>query len=173
MALDIVVQSLLAVELFAGLKPLQVAEFARRSDRIVYKPGQSIITEGTAGDAAVLIVKGEAVRIFGPALSEPAELVPQGAMVGEMCMLVEAVHTSTVVARTMTRAIRLTRAAVLEQIKSDPMLADYLSRNLARRLQAMAGQLRELDATLARFDVPDSTPASDSAPAYVPALSMN
>ena len=47
------------------------------------------------------------------------------------------------------------------------------ARNLARRLQAMAGQLRELDATLARFDVPDSTPASDSAPAHVPALSMN
>lgn len=154
MALDIVVQSLLKVELFAGLKPLQLAELARRSDRIVYQPGQSIITEGLTGDGAVLIVKGEAVRIAGPALSLPAEPVPQGSMIGEMAMLVECQHTSTIVARSITRAIRLTRASVLDQIKSDPALADHLSRNLARRLHGMAGELRRLDQTLARLDQP-------------------
>lgn len=154
MALDIVVQSLRRVELFAGLKPLQLAELARRSDRIVYQAGQSIITEGVAADAAVLIVKGEAVRTSGPALLKPADLVPEGALLAEMGMLIETAHTSTVVAKSVVRAIRLTRAAVLDQIKTDTTIADHLSRNLARRLNAMAGTLRSIDKTLARFDQP-------------------
>ena len=152
MALDIVVQSLLKVELFAGLRPLQVAELARRSDRIVYKPGDMIIAEGAMGDAAILIVQGDAVRIAGPALEQPAEPVAAGSLVGEMAMLIEARHSSTIIARGMTRAIRLTRSAVLEQIAADPALADHLSRKLARRLHAMADQLREIDDNLAAID---------------------
>jgi CRP-like cAMP-binding protein len=152
MALDIVVKSLLRVELFAGLRPLQLAELARRSDRIVYKPGDTIIAEGVIGDAAILIVQGDAVRVSGPALQNPAEAVPEGSLVGEMAMLIEAAHSSTVVARSMTRAIRLTRTAVLEQIKSDPGIADHLSRKLARRLHDVADQLREIDDSLSAFD---------------------
>ncbi len=154
MALDVVVQSLLRVELFAGLKPLQVAELARRSDRIVYKPGDMIITEGAIGDAAVLIIKGDAIRISGPCLAEPSEAIADGSLLGEMAMLIETAHTSTVVARAMTRAIRITRDAVLNQIASDHSLADHLSHKLARRLDAMSRQLREIDDTFAMIDEP-------------------
>ena len=154
MALDIVVQSLLRVELFAGLKPLQVAELARRSDRIVYKPGDMIITEGAAGDAAVLIIKGDAIRISGPSMMVPSEPVADGSLLGEMAMLIETTHTSTVVARAMTRAIRITRDAVLDQIAGDRTLADHLSHKLARRLDAMSRQLREIDETFALMDEP-------------------
>jgi CRP/FNR family transcriptional regulator, cyclic AMP receptor protein len=152
MALDMVVQCLLRVDLVAGLKPLQVAELARRSDRIVYKPGDTIIAEGAKGDAAVLIVKGDAVRISGPGLSDPAEPVADGSVLGEICMLIEAEHSSTVVARGMTRAIRITRDAVLEQIAADPGIADYLSHKLAGRLGVVAQQLREIDDLLAGAD---------------------
>lgn len=154
MALDIVVQSLRRVELFAGLKPLQLAELARRSDRIVYQAGQSIITEGAPADAAVLIVRGEAVRTSGPALSRSIERVPEGALLAEIAMLIETTHTSTVVAKSVVRAIRLTRAALLDQIKAEPAIADRLSGNLARRLENMAGTLRKIDETLARFEQP-------------------
>jgi CRP/FNR family transcriptional regulator, cyclic AMP receptor protein len=153
-AIDIVVQSLLRVELFAGLKPLQVAELARRSDRIVYKPGDMIITEGAAGDAAVLIIKGDAARISGPSMMELAEPIPDGSLLGEMAMLIETTHSSTVIARAMTRAIRITRDGVLEQIASDNSLADHLSQKLARRLDAMSRQLRAIDETFALLDEP-------------------
>jgi len=158
MALDIVVQSLRKVELFAGLKPLQLAELARCSDRIVYRPGQSIITEGASADAAILLVKGDAVRTSGPALSAPSEPVVEGALLCEVAMLIETEYTSTVVAASMVRAIRLTRASVLGQIKAEPALADLLSRNLARRLNDMAGHLRRLDDTLMRLDQPFDIP---------------
>lgn len=154
MALDIVVQSLLRVELFAGLKPLQVAELARRSDRIVYKPGDQIITEGAIGDAAILIIKGDAIRIAGPSMTIAAEPIADGSLLAEMAMLIETGHTSTVVARAMTRAIRITRDAVCDQIAADTSLADHLSHKLALRLDAMSRQLREIDDTFALMDAP-------------------
>lgn len=147
MALDIVVQSLQRVELFTGLRPLQVSEIARQADRIVYRPGQSIITEGEPGDAAVLIVSGDAVRL-SHAHGAPAEAVPDGSLVGELAMLIETVHTSTVVARGMTRAIRITRAGLLDQMEEDPAVALVLSSNLARRLDGVAEELRAIDIAL-------------------------
>lgn len=150
MALDIVVQSLQRVELFTGLKPRQVAEIARQADRIVYRPGQPIITEGEPGDAAVLLVKGDAVRFFGATPQTPGEAVPDGALVGELAMLIETVHTSTVVARNMTRAIRITREGLRELMDEDPVVALILSNNLARRLTDVAQELRTIDAALSR-----------------------
>jgi CRP-like cAMP-binding protein len=164
MALDVVVQSLLRVELFVGLKPRQVAELARRSDRLLYRPGQPLITEGQAGDAAVLIIAGDAVRIEGPGLANSeVEMIPEGSLVGELAMLVETVHTSTIIARGPIRAIRITREAVHAQIAEDPEMALQLSTNLARRLHGVADQLRRIDALLA--DIEQSTEADGLPPA--------
>ncbi len=147
MALDIVVQSLLKVALFRGLKPLQVAEVARQADRIVYRPGQSIITEGEPGDAAILLVQGDAVRVGVP--STPGEAVLDGALIGELAMLVETVHGCTVVSRGTTRAIRIRRAALREQMDQDPAVAVILSNNLVQRLTAVARDLARIDQMLA------------------------
>ena len=152
MAIDMVVQSLLRVELFSGLKPLQLAELARRSDRIVYKPGDAIITEGAAGDAAVLIVSGDAVRVAGPVHIETVEPIVPGSLLGEMAMIIDTTYSSTVVARSLTRAIRITREAVLEQIAADSSLASHLSTKLAHRLQVVSAQLREIDDTFTLID---------------------
>ncbi len=152
MAIDMVVQSLLRVDLFRGLKPLQLAELARRSDRIVYKAGDAIISEGAAGDAAVLIVSGDAVRTSGPLHTADVEPVPDGSLLGEMAMLIETDYTSTVIARSMTRAVRITRQAVLTQITADASLADHLSQKLVSRLHAVSLQLQEIDDAFARTD---------------------
>lgn len=148
MALDIVVQTMRKVELFGRLSPLQLTELIRRSDRIVYQPGDIIMREGDEADAAVLIIKGDVVRTAGPWLSTPAEPVPVGSLLAEMAMLVPTQHSSTVVAQSSVRAIRLTRVGVLEQVKADPKLADQLSVTLSARLKAVAAQLREIDVAL-------------------------
>jgi CRP-like cAMP-binding protein len=148
MALDILVQTMRKVELFGRLSPLQLTELIRRSDRIVYQPGDIIMREGDEAGAAVLIIKGDVVRTAGPWLSTPAEPVPVGSLLAEMAMLVPTQHTSTVVAQSAVRAIRLTRVGVLEQVKADPKLADQLSVTLSARLKAVAAQLREIDVAL-------------------------
>jgi CRP-like cAMP-binding protein len=149
MAIDTFVQPLLKLEIFQGLKPLQITEIARRAYRVVYKPGDVILTENEEGEAAIVIVSGEAVRIAGPGLQEPAENVPAGSLLGEMAMLVETRHSSTIVARTTVRALRITRDEVLAQMAEDTDLADHFVQRITARLSAVLDTLRSIDTIIA------------------------
>lgn len=151
MAIDALVQPLLRVELFRGLKPLQITEISRRAFRTVYKPGETIIEADKAGDAAVLIVSGDAVRVAGPGVGA-AEALPEGTLLGEMAMLIETEHTSTVVARTAVRALRITRSEMHEQMAEDQALADHFIARIADRLHVIAEELRQIDAAMGASD---------------------
>jgi CRP-like cAMP-binding protein len=151
MAIDALVRPFLRVPLFEGLRPLQITEIARRADRIVYRPGEVIIKEHQEGDAAVLIISGDAVRVAGP-VSGPAEPVPVGALVGEMAMLIETEHTSTVVARGTVRALRISRDELHAQMREDSSLADHFVRRISGRLSKISQELRRIDQTLAGGD---------------------
>ncbi len=149
MAIDALVRPLLGVELFQGLRPLQITEIARRADRIVYKPGDVILKQDAQGDAAVLLVSGEAIRLAGPFDIDPNdEALPVGSLLGEMAMLIETEHSSTIIARTAVRALRITRIALLEQMSDDQSLADHLVQRIASRLTAIAVTLRNIDQRL-------------------------
>ena len=150
MAIDLLTKPLLSVELFKGLKPLQITEIARRAERIVYRPGDKIIEEGTSGEAAILIVSGDALRVSGPGLSGGAERLPTGALLGEMAMLIETEHTSTVVAKTSVRALRITRSDLHAQMAGDADLIEHFVKRISARLSKLADQLRGVEATLAR-----------------------
>ncbi len=149
MAIDALVKPMLRVALFQGLKPLQITEITRLADRIVYRPGAEIIREYEQGDAAILIVSGEAVRVRGPELKSPAEPIPEGALIGEMAMLIETAHTSTVVARTTVRALRITREAIRAQMSEDPSLAHHFVDRISERLRSLAAELRLTDQIIA------------------------
>lgn len=151
MAIDALVVPLLNVPLFQGLKPLQLSEIARRADRIVYKPGDVIVTANADADAAVLLVSGEAVRTEGPGLDGGEEAVPAGALIAEMTMLIETACQSTVVARTAVRALRITRAEMLAHMEADPSLADHFIEKISGRLSRFVEGLKEIDRSLARM----------------------
>mgnify|MGYP001306871819 FL=1 len=171
MAIDALVLPLLNVPLFQGLKPLQLTEIARRADRIVYKPGDVIVTAHAEPDAAVLVVSGEAVRTEGPGLADGGkEDIPAGALISEMTMLIETECTSTVVARTSVRALRITRAEMLAHMTDDPTLAEHFIDKISGRLSAFVEGLREIDRSLAGVGGPADDDAADSkdAPASQP-----
>jgi CRP-like cAMP-binding protein len=160
MPIDARVLPFLRVPLFEGLKPLQITEIARRAARIIYRPGDVIIKERSEGDAAVLIVAGEAVRVSGPEMSEPAELVPVGALLGEMAMLVETEHSSTVVARTTVRAIKISRAEIHAQMAGDPGLADHFQNKISGRLSRLVVELRRINELIAEPSRPAQSGSS-------------
>src|SRR5690606_31430937 len=64
MSISVLARQLMSQEIFRGLSPLQLTEIVRQADRIVYSPGDTIVEAGTASDAAVLIVTGDAVRFL-------------------------------------------------------------------------------------------------------------
>lgn len=165
MAIDALVLPLLNVPLFQGLKPLQLTEIARRADRIVYKPGDVIVSAHAGSDAAVLVVSGEAVRTDGPGLMNGEEPVPAGALISEMTMLIETECSSTIVAKTPVRALRITRAEMLAHMALDPSLADHFIDKISGRLSSFVENLREIDQGLAR-----STEASGVPPVAAAAM---
>lgn len=173
MATDALVLPLLNVPLFQGLKPLQLSEIARRADRIVYKPGDVIVAAHDEADAAVLLVSGEAVRTEGPGLEAGGnEAIPAGALIAEMTMLIETECTSTVVARTPVRALRITRSEMLALMTADPTLAEHFIDKISGRLSMFVEELREIDGWLAEFGGPVASEATrKDAPVTTPSAS--
>ncbi len=148
MAIDVLVRPLLPLPIFKGLKPLQITEIARRAERIIYRPGSVIIEEDAIGDAAVLIVSGDAVKVSGFDYSGVPEPIPAGSLVGEMAMLVESMHSSTVVARGTVKALRLQRSEMHAQMELDPSLADHFLTCITGRLKSLSDDLRQADQSL-------------------------
>lgn len=149
MSIEALLPSLQNVACFQGLDRSQLREIARRAERVVYKPGDFIIEEGQIGEAAILIVSGQAVRVNGPDLNQRTETVPPGSFIGEMAMLVEVEHDSTVIARNPMRALRFLRGEFLEHMTADTSLIAHFMGVMAERLNAMAAELRSVDAVLA------------------------
>jgi CRP-like cAMP-binding protein len=169
MAIDALVKPFLLLPLFQGLKPLQLTEIVRRADRIIYRPGDIIIEEDQPGEAAIIIVSGDAVRLAAGDGGDAAEPIAEGSMLGELAMLVETIHSATIVARGTVKALRLTRAEMHELMAEDPQLAGHLTQKISARLHTLAQELREVDrvlADMAAFDPIARPPASS---AFAPA----
>jgi CRP/FNR family transcriptional regulator, cyclic AMP receptor protein len=150
MPLDLFAGHLAVLPLFRGLSPLQIAAIARRAERVAYSPGAVMIEENAVAYAAVLIITGNAARVSGPELAARSEPIAAGSLLGEAAMLIETTYGSTVVARTAVRAVHITRDAMEEQMLQDPLMADRLVQNLAKRLTAFADELRRIDALLGK-----------------------
>jgi CRP/FNR family transcriptional regulator, cyclic AMP receptor protein len=148
MAIDKLVAPLLRVPLFAGLKPFHITEIARRAERIAFRKDGTITQAGNIGDGAYLIVSGEALRMPTIGAQAAPEVIEPGSLIGELAMLVDHVYRVTVVAQGRVNCLKITRAALYEQMEQDPDLADYFSAVLTSRLQSVAAEMRRIDELL-------------------------
>ncbi len=149
MAIDRLVAPLLRVPLFAGLRPLQLTEIARQAERMKFRRGDFITRAGEAGDGAYLIVSGPAERVVHAGFAGAVEPIEPGSIVGEMAMLVEHEYRATVVARDRVLCLKITRAALHEQMREDAVLARHFERRIRERLSRVADDLRRIDGILA------------------------
>jgi CRP-like cAMP-binding protein len=145
---DALVTHFLNVEMFRGLKPLQITEIARRAERVVFRAGQPLIEHGHAGDAALLVVSEGAVRTRGPDDQPCTEPIEPGSLIGEMTMLINTEHTSTVMAQGSVRAFRITRDSLASQMEQDAALAEHFVEKIAGRLQRLATELKRIESSL-------------------------
>ena len=149
MAIDQVLASLLRVPVFSGLKPLQITEIGRRAQRCAFGRGETIIEVGEPGDAAYLVLSGEAALKTGSSRWAPIEPVEPGSLLGELAMFVDHVYAATVVAQGWVDCLKLERSALHTQMREDPDLADRLAQVIRDRLTRTASQLQEIDELLA------------------------
>ena len=148
MSFDAFSTKLADLEIFRGLQPAQLTAIARSAERMVFRPGQSIIASDEAGDGAYVLMGGEASMLAGEA--GPGEAaVAAGTLLGEMAMLIEHDYRVTVVARGSVKALKITRAALHQLMLRDPTLAEHFVARISSRLSRVAVQLRRIDETLA------------------------
>jgi putative ABC transport system ATP-binding protein len=149
MAIDQVLASLLRVPVFSGLKASQVTEIGRRAQRCAFGCGETIIAAGEPGDAAYLVLSGEAGLRTAPGRWARLQPVEPGSLLGELAMFVEHAYNSTVVAQGWVDCLKLERSALHAQMREDPDLAHRLARVIRDRITRVASELQEIDELLA------------------------
>ena len=124
--------------LFAGLKPAECAALEQHMQRCDFVPQTVIVREGSAGEAAFLILSGKvAVRRKDPDSGAEfvlSELGP-GQMFGEMALLTQKPRTASVVAIESTSCAKLGRADFERVMHDFPAVALGLAASFAERLE--------------------------------------
>lgn len=152
MKLEDEVDLLRRIPLFAKIEPSRLKLLAFTSDRVTYEPGQDMFHQGDIGDAAYLILTGEAdIVVDAPTGPVTVASVGKNALVGEIAILCDAPRNATVRPTSRLDALKIKKEHFLRLITEFPELAIEVMRVLANRvsatndeLTAAKRQLREL-----------------------------
>jgi CRP-like cAMP-binding protein len=153
MANDELIAMLLGLDIFRNVGSAQAAAIVEAADRVVFRPGQHIVEAGAAGDAAFLLVGGDAVVESDAGDGRPPAALAPGSLIGELAMLVEHTYGVTVTCRSSVRALRLDRGMLRREMEAAPQLAEKMLERVSSRLTRIAVELRRLDETLALVSV--------------------
>lgn len=149
MQLNDEVELLRKVSLFSGIEPAKLKLLAFTSERLHFDKGQSLMRQGEMGDAAYLILSGEAdvLTDAGDGLVKVASVGRNG-FVGEMAILRDQPRTATVTAATEVSTLRITKESFFQLIEDSPKIAIELMRILAQRLESTTMDLTGAKAKL-------------------------
>src|SRR5215472_11776149 len=138
------VEVLRNVPLFAKLEPAKLKLLAFTSERLTYEPGQAFFQQGDSGDAAFIILDGEAeVMIDTPKGPVRVANLGRNEIVGEIAVLCEVPRTATVVAKGKTVTLKISRETFFRLITEFPQMSIEIMRELGRRIEKTNGQLRD------------------------------
>lgn len=144
MALNEEVELLRRVPLFANIDPAKLKLLAFTSERLTFKPGQNLFRQGDSGDAAYVIISGEADVLAETDAGEvPITTVGANAFIGEIAILCEVPRTATVRARDRLETLRIDKEHFLRLIREFPEMAVEVMRELASRLTRTTAELSQ------------------------------
>lgn len=147
MQFDTLLVVLNRVALFQGLSSMQLSEIARCAEPVTIRAGHRIIADGDIGTAAYLLLSGDAVRLSDDDEADD-EIVEPGSLIGEMAMLIDVEHSSTVAARGKVKALKISRDVLARLMADQPELAEHFVDAVSGRLRAMAYALHQIDCSL-------------------------
>lgn len=136
------------LDVFSRLTEDQIMMIVSGAERVTFRPGQVMIEDGYAGDAAYFIVVGLVERLAQPDIGRSREHFGHGILVGEMAMLVDHVHASTVRAKSEVKALRISRQALYNIMSSEPAIADNFIQTIKVRLNVMVERIKDIDKSL-------------------------
>ncbi|MEK9660401.1 MAG: cyclic nucleotide-binding domain-containing protein [Alphaproteobacteria bacterium] len=144
MSLNEEVELLRKIPLFANLEPSKLKLLAFTSERITYDAGQVLFNQGDMGDAAYIIVDGEAeVKVDTPNGDLTVATLTRNDFVGEIAILCDVPRTATVQAKSRVVTLRIAKDLFFRLITEFPQMSVEIMRELASRLEHTTAQLRE------------------------------
>ncbi len=140
------------VRFFADIEPAKLKLLAFMSQRVGFDDGKIVCRQGDPGDAAYLIIDGEAdIVLEGPA--GPITVATLGAndIVGEMAILCDAPRNATVRAKGRLTALKIAKEPFLRMVREFPTMAVSIMLELAHRLDSTNNQLRTATSEVQRL----------------------
>jgi CRP-like cAMP-binding protein len=131
------------VPFFAEIEPAKLKLLAFMSERVGFDDGKIVCRQGDPGDAAYLIIDGQADIVLEGAAG-PITVATLGAneIVAEMAILTGAPRNATVRAKGRLVTLRIAKEPFLRMVREFPSMAVSIMLELAHRLDATNNQLR-------------------------------
>ena len=138
------VELLRRVPLFSGIDPSKLKLLAYTSDVVTYRSGQVLFRKGDVGDAAYVIINGDA-EVSVPAGSEDIVVAQlhDGDFLGEIAILCDTPRTATITAKGELKALRIRKEPFFQLLHQFPEMAVEMTRLLAERLTKTTAELVE------------------------------
>ena len=144
MSLNEEVEVLRSVPLFAKIEPSKLKLLAFTSERLTFPPGGELFHQGDPGEAAYIILSGQAdILIDTPTGEMAVAKVGKNDLVGEIAILIDVPRTATIRAETEITTLAINKDLFFRMISEFPGMAVEIMRELAHRLEATTAQLRE------------------------------
>jgi CRP-like cAMP-binding protein len=140
------------VPYFSEIEPPKLKLLAFMSERVAFDPGMRLFRQGDPGDAAYLIIAGEAeVSVETPA--GPVVVATPGVneIVGDMAILSNAPRSATVRAKSRLVTLRISKEPFMRMVREFPSMAVSVMQELAERLAATNNQLSAAVAEVRRL----------------------
>jgi CRP-like cAMP-binding protein len=137
------VELLQRIPLFANVEASKLKLLAFTSERIAFESGQVLFRQGDAGDAAYIIIEGEAeVLVNGASGPIQVAVLGRNEIVGEIAILCDVPRTATIRALQRLVCLRISKDLFLRLINEFPQIAVAVVRELASRVEAGNQKLR-------------------------------
>jgi CRP/FNR family transcriptional regulator, cyclic AMP receptor protein len=144
MSLQEEVEILRNIPLFAHIEPSKLKLLAFTSERLTFTADQVLFHQGDPGDAAYIILKGEAeIIVDGPSGPLIVARMGKNQVLGEIAILCDVPRTATVRAASELTTLRISKDLFFRLVREFPQIAIEIMRVLASRLEGTTNQLRD------------------------------
>ncbi|MHA1600047.1 MAG: cyclic nucleotide-binding domain-containing protein [Alphaproteobacteria bacterium] len=141
MSLEEEVEILRKTPLFANIDPAKLKLMCFASERLTFKPGQSLFDQGDTADSAYIIVSGTADVIVNTGKPSVVAKVAKNDIVGEIAILCDVPRTATVAATSELTTLKITKDLFFRMVTDFPEMGVEVMRVLAHRLEQTTADL--------------------------------
>ena len=145
MSINQEVELLGRIPLFAKIEASKLKLIAFTSQRLTYGEGQELFHQGDMGDAAYIVIDGEAAVLIDTDKGQiKVATLQRGDIVGEIAILCDVPRTATVLAASPLVTLRISKDMFYRLVTDFPAISIEIMRELAQRVERTNVKLREL-----------------------------